>query len=225
MRLLALDTSSDACSVALELDDRVVDRHVVLPRQQTRILVPMIEALLETGGITLSDLDGIVLGNGPGSFIGVRIAGSVAQGIAFAAGLRIVPVSSLAAIAAEAFSRHEATHALVAQDARMNEVYLAAFGRDDGADLPLACGDVVLHDASTPIDPGRSERSVLAGGGWRRYPTLFSDATHADVLDIAYPRARFLLALGRRGLEAGAALPPEEVRPAYVRLEVARPPP
>ena len=104
MKLLAIDTSSHACSVALRIGDAVTEDHTVEPREHTRILVPMISALLEEGGIAAADLDAIVLGNGPGSFIGMRIGASVAQGLCHGAGIKLIPVSSLAAVAAEVFA-------------------------------------------------------------------------------------------------------------------------
>jgi tRNA threonylcarbamoyladenosine biosynthesis protein TsaB len=98
MKLLAIDTSSDACSVAVQAGDEVLETHVVEPREHTKILIPMIEELLQQADVVSSELDAVVLGNGPGSFIGMRIGASVAQGICYGAGLQIVPVSSLAAI-------------------------------------------------------------------------------------------------------------------------------
>ncbi|MCH8335592.1 MAG: tRNA (adenosine(37)-N6)-threonylcarbamoyltransferase complex dimerization subunit type 1 TsaB, partial [Proteobacteria bacterium] len=89
MNLLAIDTSSNACSVAVQVGDENIEKHVVEPREHTKILVPMIEELLQEAGVVLSDLDAVVLGNGPGSFIGMRIGASVAQGICHGAGLRI----------------------------------------------------------------------------------------------------------------------------------------
>ena len=94
MKLLALDTSSIACSVAVRVDEVIIERHEEQPREHTRLLMPMIESSLDEAGTTLAGLDAIILGNGPGSFIGMRIAASVAQGLAFGAGLKIVPVSS-----------------------------------------------------------------------------------------------------------------------------------
>ena len=129
MKLLAIDTSSLACSVALLAGDSVFERHEEQAREHTRLLLPMIEDVLAEGGLVPGDLDAVVLGNGPGSFIGMRIAASVAQGIAHGAGLDIVPVSSLAAVAAQVFEMTEAKEVVVAQDAHMNEVYLGAFRR------------------------------------------------------------------------------------------------
>ncbi len=132
MNLLAIDTSSPACSVALQAGGDVSDRHEERDREHTRLLTPMIRDLLAEAGLSMPQLDAIVLGNGPGSFIGMRIAASVAQGLAHGAGIDIVPVSSLAAVAAEVFSASDADEVIVAQDAHMNEVYLGAFRR--GAD-------------------------------------------------------------------------------------------
>lgn len=226
MKLLALDTSSDACSVALAVGDRIADSHVVEPRKHMRILVPMIEDLLQKNDVSLSDLDAIVLGNGPGSFIGMRIGASVAQGIAFGSGLKIVPVSSLAAIAAEVFAEQDASCVLVAQDARMGEVYLARFLRD-AEGLPYAEGDVRLHKAGQPIPHVGEARAVAAGAGWHRYPELQSVNASAlsAVADCRYPKARFLMACGIRDWDAGRAIAADEVSPEYVRLKVAEKPP
>ena len=108
MKLLALDTSSLACSVALQVDDAVIWRHEEQAREHTRILVPMIEEVLAEAGVTTMDLEGIVLGNGPGSFIGMRIGTSVAQGLAHGAGIRIAPVSSMLAVAAQVIAKRTA---------------------------------------------------------------------------------------------------------------------
>ena len=139
MKLLAIETSSLACSVALQVDEDIQEKHVVEAKAHTRILLPMINTLLGDAGLIVSDLDALVLGNGPGSFIGMRIGASVAQGLAFAAGLNIIPVSSLAAVAAEVFLGHDETHVAIAQDARMNQIYLGCFERDE-AGLPVPCG-------------------------------------------------------------------------------------
>ena len=149
MKLLAMDTSSVACSVALQLGDAVLERHEEQPRAHTQLLIPMVRSVLEEGAITTADLDAIAIGNGPGSFIGVRIAASVAQGLAFAAGVPVVPVSSMAAVAAEVQDRHDATDVVVAQDAHMNEIYLGLYGRDERGEL-------------NEIEP---ERLVVVGNG------------------------------------------------------------
>jgi tRNA threonylcarbamoyladenosine biosynthesis protein TsaB len=227
VKLLALDTSSVACSVALRIEDRVVDRHEERPREHTRILLPMVRELLDEAGLSVNDLEGIVLGNGPGSFIGMRIAASVAQGLAFGAGLKVVPVSSLAAVAAEEFATSDAREAYVAQDARMGEVYLGAYERGDaGVPVPLAAER--LHDQG-PIeeaDTATAERRVAAGAGWRRYPELLAvnRQRFSRLSEVAHPRARHLFPLVAAADIGGQGIDPKEIVPAYLRQKVAEKP-
>jgi tRNA threonylcarbamoyladenosine biosynthesis protein TsaB len=225
MNLLALETSTNACSVALAWRGNVYERHVVEAKAHTRLLIPMIREILAEGGAALAELDAIVLGNGPGSFIGMRIAASVAQGLAYGSGRRIVPVSSLAAVAAEVFGTTEAESILVAQDAHMNEVYLARF--DKGGDgLPRARGETVLQ-AVARIDSMEEGATGLraAGAGWQRYPELLE--LNADlvsgVVDVPFPRASWLLQSGAASFRDGAAQEPADVVPDYVRSRVATP--
>ena len=166
MKLLALDTSSLACSVALQLGDAVICRHEEQAREHTRLLVPMIKDVLGEGGITPSDLDAIVLGNGPGSFIGMRIATSVAQGLAHGADIQIVPVSSMLAVAAQVVETEAAGAVAVCQDAHMDEVYLGLF--------EAGSSRVPICPPATP--PTRSEtsrdQSAVACGGQSHQPSF-----------------------------------------------------
>ena len=223
MKLLAIDTSSDACSVAVQVGEDILEKHVIKPREHTKILVPMIEELLQDAGVALSGLDAVILGNGPGSFIGMRIGASVAQGICHGAGLQIVPVSSLAAIAAEAIDAHGADDILVAQDARMHEVYLGRF-HADAERLPVA-GDDELICRIGPLTVPEGEY-VAAGAGWRKYPDLLAQNSSliAATADLIYPRARYLLQLGARSKQAGHGIPPAALVPAYIRSKVAEVP-
>ena len=227
MKLLAVDTSSLACSVALSVDGMVTERHAEEAREHTRLLVPMMRELLHEAGLVSEDLDAIVLGNGPGSFIGMRIAASVAQGLAYGSETPIAPVSSLAAVAAEVFDATGALEAVVAQDAHMNEVYLGAFRRgQDG--LPVAMFDECLH-TQTPIeelDEAGADRRVAAGFGWQRYPALLAanEDRIGNTSDVLHPRARFLLPLGRAVIDGGGAVAPQDIAPAYLRSKVAERP-
>jgi tRNA threonylcarbamoyladenosine biosynthesis protein TsaB len=224
MKLLALDTSSMACSVALGVE-RVIERHEVRPKEHTRLLIPMIEDVLEQGGVTLPELDAVVLGNGPGSFIGLRIGASVAQGICFGARRKLIPVSSLAVVAAEAMERSGAAGVVVAQDAHMNEVYLAWYRRaEDGS--PLADGEAVLQPIA-PIDRLAASEEVgrwhAAGDAWQRYADLrrLNEERLSGVIDVRWPRARYLLELGERSYLAGGAIDAGALVPEYVRNRVA----
>lgn len=227
MNLLAIDTSSLACSVALLVDGSVNERHEEREKEHTRLLMPMISELLQETGIRSDQLDAIVLGNGPGSFIGMRIAASVAQGLAFGSATPIAPVSSLAAVAAEVFATTAAAEVIVAQDAHMNEVYLGAFRRDEGG-LPAAIFDERLQ-TQTPIDElderGAGAR-VAAGFGWQRYPALLAanEDRIGNTSEVLYPRARFLLPLGGAVIDGGGAVLPQDLTPAYLRSKVAEKP-
>ena len=226
MKLLALDTSSIACSAALQLDNAVTELHEEQPREHTVILMPMIRKLLDDAGMSLPDLDAIVLGNGPGSFIGMRIAASVAQGLAFGANLRIVPVSSMLAVAAQVFDEHAAAEVCVAQDAHMHEVYLGHYGLRDG--VASALQPECLHGMGSIValaEPGSGPR-IAAGFGWQRYPELL--AANRDrfdaVVDVLHPRARHLFGAAIAELQQGAGIAPTEVAPAYLRQKVAAKP-
>ena len=222
MKLLALDTSSDACTVAAMNDAGTVERHEERPREHTRILLPMIRSVLDEAGMAMADLDAIALGNGPGSFIGMRIAASVAQGLAHGSGVDIVPVSSLAIVAALAGAPGETV--AVTQDAHMQQVYLGIY-RIDEHGHPEAVIAERLHDqAAIPeLDAGPARP---AGCGWERYPALAAanrDRLTGDAV-VRYPRAGMLATLAARAAAAGEAIAPDAVNPAYLRQKVAEKP-
>lgn len=219
---LALDTSSVACTVALDVGGTIFERHEEQAREHTRLLMPMIRAVLEEAQVSLAELDAIVLGNGPGSFIGLRIAASVAQGLAHGAGLKIVPVSSLAAIAAEVFDCSDAGRVAVAQDAHMNEVYLGLYERGHD-DLPVLLNGERLQGQGVIEELSSSDaKFVFAGQGWQRYPGLAAanKAGLAAESDVLFPRAAYLLAI----VEQFAELEPKNIQPAYLRQKVAEKP-
>jgi tRNA threonylcarbamoyladenosine biosynthesis protein TsaB len=224
VNLLALDTSSLACSVALQIGSDVTQRYEEQAREHTRLLLPMISSIMKDADIAFADLDAIVLGNGPGSFIGMRISASVAQGLAFASGKKVVAVSSLAAIAAQVMQQSDAAEVIVTQDAHMGEVYVGCFKRGDNA-LPVASSAEYLHGQGALTDLGDNPEliRIAAGFGWSRYPDLLTENTQlfTQISDVLHPAARFLLALGAADLAAGKAVEPEEVMPAYLREKVA----
>jgi tRNA threonylcarbamoyladenosine biosynthesis protein TsaB len=227
MKILALDTATEACSVALSLGDgieeRVLDRYVELDRGHAERLLPMIDELLAEGGLTLASLDAIAFGRGPGGFTGVRLAASVAQGLAFGAGVGVVPVSDLAAVAQQAVELQPgARRVLVVNDARMREVYWAQFTVD---------GLVTLQGAEqvgpqTTVSVGDADQGpwVAAGRGLAVYPELAERcrAQGASLLTQLLPRAREILRLARTAVAAGQTLPAELALPVYVREQVAQ---
>ncbi len=224
MKLLAMDTSTVACSVALGVGGDVDSRHALEPRAHAQLLLPMIDELLAAAGLDAGELDAVILGNGPGSFIGLRIAAAVAQGLCYAGGAALVPVSSLAAVARAALAAGTASRVLVAQDAHMNEVYLEGYEVGSSGEVTV-CRPVALVPAGTVPALDRSGW-LAAGAGWTRYPQLFQACRErlAGRSAADYPHASDLLALGAAGLAAGQAIAPESLEPCYVRERVATPP-
>lgn len=221
MKILALDTATEACSAALGIGDRVLERYVELERGHAEQIIPMIDALLAEGGVALAQLDAIAFGRGPGGFTGVRLAASVAQGLAFGADVGVVPVSDLAAVAQRVAQLEPGAHrVLVVNDARMREVYWAEFLLDGiqpmGEERVNAPADVVVR-------PGANW--LAAGRGLAAWPELAERcrAAGASLRPDLLPRATEVLALARRGVAAGQVLPPEAALPVYVRDRVAEP--
>ncbi len=130
--LLALDTATEACSVALLHDGRVLSHYEVIPRMHAQRLLPMIKDLLAEAGVALSAVDGIAFGRGPGAFTGVRIAIGVVQGLAFALERPVLPVSTLAVLAQRALREQGAQQVAAAIDARMDEVYWGCYRAEQG---------------------------------------------------------------------------------------------
>jgi len=224
--ILALDTSADACSVALRVGGSVEARFELVPREHTLRILPMVDEVLAAAGMSLSQLDAIAFGRGPGSFTGVRIAAGVAQGLAFGADLPVVPVSSLAALA-QGWLRENPQYPagvalLVAVDARMDELYYAGYRVGAGGELVPLDEEALLAPDSVRL-PAGSGPVVALGSGWAygsRIPGYDHDVWHAvdtacqvNAVDVAW--------LGERGLAAGKHCPPELAQPVYLRNEVS----
>lgn len=217
MKLLAFETATEGCSVALWIDGEVRERFELAPRRHAELSLPWAHELLSEAGIAKSQLDAIAVGRGPGAFTGVRLGISIAQGIALALDRPVVPVSTLAALA----MRAPGGPILAAIDARMGEVYLGAFERT-GDELRAHGPEAVLAPEAAPVPEGGDWHGVgtgfAAGGGalrQRLQPCL--QAVDATALPRAADVARLAVAAHARG-EAVAA---ERVEPAYLRDHVA----
>ncbi len=151
MRLLALDTSTEACSAALLIDGATTLRFEITERSHAELILPMVDSLLLEAGLELHDLDGLAFGRGPGGFTGLRIATGVVQGLAFGANLPVAPVSSLAAVA-EQVPASEGEVVLVCNDARMGEVYWAAFRSDGSGEVEAVTAESVSPPDRVPLD-------------------------------------------------------------------------
>lgn len=217
MRLLALDSSTDWLSVAVGDGARWFECRERAGQTHSERVLPLVDAVLAQAQWRLHDLDGIAFGAGPGSFTGVRIACGVAQGLALGASLPLVPVSTLAALAQEAWRSRGSTRVFACLDARMREVYFAACERDGATWLDRA-QPAVRKPADVAVPPGEW---FGAGDGLAVYPDLAAQLALAGHDATLLPTARAVGELAHPILVAGRGVAPEAALPLYVRHRVA----
>ncbi len=208
MKLLALDTSTEICSCALWCDGNVLYRSQVAPRQHAELILIMAEQLLKQADFVPAQLDAIAFGRGPGSFTGLRIACGVTQGIAFAVDIPVIPISSLAALAQEAYQQTQQHDVIACIDARMNEFYWACYQLQNGL-MQLQNTEQVTSISQVPIP----EKTWFgAGNGWQAY-----HLTHSHCRADLYPQAQAMLPLAIHAFEQQQVLSAEQATPIYLR--------
>lgn len=222
-KILALDTSTENCSVALLVDDQVYVRSEVAPRDHTKKVLPMVDEVLKEAGLTLAELDALAYGRGPGSFTGVRIGIGIAQGLAFGANLPMIGVSTLEAMAQGSFRLHGATHVAAAIDARMEEVYWGRYRRQESGEWLVVDQECVIAPATLVEQVVADDQAwTMAGTGWDAYADalqpLVLNRTQGDVL---YPDSQDIVQVAKFMLQKGQTVPVEESSPVYLRDNVA----
>ena len=233
MKVLAVETSTDACSAALFIDGVVTERFELTPKEHTRLILPMIDNLMSEAGLRPQQLDALAFSCGPGSFTGVRIATGVIQGIALGADLPVVPVSTLAAIAMDFFDSYSLEQraqdnyasnpvAYTAMDARMGEIFWGVYQQDEAGLVNLLGKEAVTPALAIEFP---ELIGVGVGSGWGVYKDEllsrlngFVDRYEAHHL----PRASAIVRLGVRDFESGLAVPVEQAMPVYLRDKVAQ---
>jgi len=217
LNILALDTSGEWCSAALWLDGRLLSRGEHAGQRHSELILPMIDALLRESGFALTDLTGLAFGAGPGSFTGLRIACGVAQGLAFGAGLPVIPVGTLEALA----EASAAPRVLAALDARMDEIYHAAYVREDGQWREVQGPSLCAPAAAPPVEGGDwtgcGSGFAVQGGALR---ARYAGQLRA-VRDDLQPHARDIVRIAAGRLAQGGGLDPAQAAPLYVRDKVA----
>ena len=217
--ILAIDTSTEACSVAIQSNRDVDSLFEVCPQQHSQKVLPMVQALLNKHQLSINAIDAIAFGCGPGSFTGVRIATSTVQGLAYAADKPLIAISTLAAMAYQNFEEFniETTHALI--DARMQEVYSGKF--------TCKLGQVITHGQETVSAPAQLADEIsklssdqMVGTGYHAYANELGVKTLPKSLNILYPSAKHTLALAINDLQEGKLISPAEVKPTYLRDKV-----
>lgn len=222
LTLLAIDTAGDACSVALYRDGSCLQRIEHAPRRHSELIFSMLTSLLADAGVSVNELDALAFSRGPGSFTGVRIATSVIQGIAFAADLPVVPVSTLAALAHQAYRMSGAHYALVALDARMAEVYWATY-HCPKLGTAIACTPDAVSAPTEILMPNTDQPWYGIGSGWQPYVDELTSripTTLSGYDGMAQCQAWDVALLGVEGYQAGDAVRADQALPLYVRDQV-----
>jgi len=221
--LIALDTATEACSVALLYQGQIRSHYEVIPRLHAQRLLPMLQELLAEAGIALNAVDAIAFGQGPGAFTGVRIAASVAQGLGFALNCPLLPVSNLAALAGRALREHGAEQVAAAIDARMGELYWGCY-RAEAGQMRLQGLESVLPPAQAALPRNASGNWFGAGSGWQvkgEHQRLAAISGKAPEL---LPHAEDILHLAQLAFARGESIPAEQAQPVYLRDKVANKP-
>ncbi|MCK4494486.1 MAG: tRNA (adenosine(37)-N6)-threonylcarbamoyltransferase complex dimerization subunit type 1 TsaB [Methylococcales bacterium] len=222
MKLLAIETSTEACSAALYLDGDIQESFELAPREHTKRILPMIEALMAEAQLIPQQLDGVAFSCGPGSFTGVRIATGITHGIALGADLPVVPVSTLASIAQTFFNNNAETLAFTAMDARMSEIFWGVYEKDSAGYAQL-----IDREAVTPAMDIQfpSQSGVGIGTGFTLYHESLTFALGNLLLryEIDHlPRAAAIAQLGAWALKHNQAVSVEKAQPTYLRDKVAK---
>ncbi|MDO9239489.1 MAG: tRNA (adenosine(37)-N6)-threonylcarbamoyltransferase complex dimerization subunit type 1 TsaB [Methylicorpusculum sp.] len=222
MKLLAVETATEACSAALFINGEIREHFELAPRTHTQRILPMIEALMTEADLRPQQLDAVAFGCGPGSFTGVRIATGVIQGIAFGADLPVVPISTLAALAQDAFDSTNESVIFSAIDARLSEIFWAVYLRDANGFAELVGKENVI-----PADLADAchQKGIGVGSAWRVYSEVLLAKLTQSVISFdadRLPRAAAVASLGVRGMLAGRAVSVEVAMPVYLRDKVAK---
>lgn len=227
LNILCIDSSTEACSIALLTKDNMTfKRFMFAPREHTQKILPTVDLVIKEANLSLADIDVIAYGQGPGSFTGVRIGISIAQGLAFGLDKKMVGVSTLQAMAQQAYTQNlskniECDNVYAAIDARMGEVYFAHYLNVNGL-MQLQGKEVVIRpevliEMQQNSHDNIPAKSILVGTGWGAYPTLLTCYESGIKSDILYPDAAYMLDFAASLINQGAAVEPESAIPVYLR--------
>ena len=222
--LLALDTSTEACSVALWHKGEKTHLDELAQRTHTKRILPMVDELLANSGINLKQVDVLAFGRGPGSFTGVRVGAGIAQGLALGADLPVIAVSNLTAMVQAAFELHQAENVAAAIDARMNEVYFSQVKREKvRSELGefFQWNPVIEEQVCQPekvLEQLSDLSAYRVGTGWAAYPQFKDSGLEGS--DIILPSAQYMLELALTDYAQNKIISALEIEPVYLRNEV-----
>ncbi len=220
MRILALESATDACSVALLIEGEIQERHAIAPQRHTQLMLPMVSELCAEAGLSLGALDAIAVGVGPGAFAGVRIACALAQGLALAHELPVASISTLAALAVGGARQHGELVWLVTLDARRQELYWAHYVIDSALTSATLLGIEQVGPPNTVRQPATPGWGLCGTGGAIYRASLAADETPGAWCDPQWPHAQDVARLGASAARLGQLQPPDLLAPVYLRSAV-----
>ncbi len=224
MNILAIETATEYCSVALQAGSDVISRHQHAPREHASLLLPWVEQLLAEAGLSLNQVDAIAYGRGPGSFTSLRLGIGVVQGLAFGADIGVTGISSLAALAQSSAMLEAGRLLLIATDARMQEVFSASYRVTEEGLVVAETGESVAPPQQILIPPGPC---FGLGNGFSVYREALVDRLGQQLLEFdadCWPDARSVIRLACAAAGRGELDPPEQALPRYIRNQVAHKP-
>ena len=228
MKILAIETATEACSAALFNDGEIISRYEIAPRKHTQLILPMMDSVLAEAGVAKQSVDAVAFGRGPGAFTGLRIAVGIAQGLALALDKPVIPISSLAAMAQQVLdaTAHLPVTAeasfVPAIDARMGEVYWANYNNVAGQVELVGEEKISAPEALVESTQGKH---VNFGSGWEAYhPNLMAHEVLEinDVIHNVFPSAHCIAKLAATVFEQGGAIDAADAEPVYLRNDVAK---
>ncbi|MDQ7049133.1 MAG: tRNA (adenosine(37)-N6)-threonylcarbamoyltransferase complex dimerization subunit type 1 TsaB, partial [Enterobacterales bacterium] len=224
--ILVIDSSTEACSVALSHSGLVYAEQKIAPRKHAELILPMVDHVLSQAQLELTQLDAIGCCIGPGAFTGLRIAISMVQGLALASNLDCIGITSLEALAYEAFATTKADYCLASIDARMQQVYFAVYERGNGQSIKIVTEPQVIDPDLIEIErhiiDALQGRVVKVGNGWDYVYRQSIDQLTEPSMDIQLPQAKYMLNLAQQALQNAKGVSPEQLQPLYLRNNVAK---
>jgi tRNA threonylcarbamoyladenosine biosynthesis protein TsaB len=219
--ILGIETATDACSVAIVTPTQSCNLFVIEPQAHAKLLLGMVDQICAQAGVALQDIDAFAFGSGPGSFTGVRIAASVVQGLAFGVSKPVIAVSSLQALAQQAYNVHSYEYIAALLDARMQEIYCGSYKANANGLVAPMSEDVLKNPAEFTID---AASCVAVGTGVAAYSAIIKQHNPNLIIDttILHPRAQEIVQLAADLYKRGEVLQPSEAIPTYIRNDVAK---
>ena len=218
--ILALDTATEACSVALLHQGNITFEDELSPRTHTQRILPMVDGLLKNANLSIKEVDYLAFGRGPGSFTGVRVGVGVAQGLALGAELKVVPISNLTTMAEQAYQELGATEVIALIDARMNEVYFSQLVRTENGWIEKVKERVCSPEGALVQFQLDTDKITVVGTGWAAYLQFSEQNLPLAISEITLPSAKYMLALAEQEIAKGNVKSVDEIEPVYLRNEV-----